>query len=120
MVEDILADPFLHSVLRAARESRQQCLTLLELMAVQTATATATATPSEECQLQLAREQKFLLSRLAELRGLNRRAVLAVRQTKQSTAEARSEMDRLHLQLQNLSYERGHLQGEIAACESYE
>jgi len=32
----------------------------------------------------------------------------------------RQEVDKLHLQLQNLYYEQRHLQGEIAACESYE
>ncbi|KUI56522.1 hypothetical protein VP1G_03865 [Cytospora mali] len=36
------------------------------------------------------------------------------------TAEARQEVDVLHLQLQNLYYEQRHLQGEIAACESFD
>jgi hypothetical protein len=54
------------------------------------------------------------------LRGQNRDAIFRVRDTKQSTAEARQEIDRLHLQLQNLYYEQKHLTGEIAACEAYE
>ena len=115
MAEGIVADDFLQSVLRASWDCRQQCGALLELTNSRPA-----GTASDDSQLELAREQKVLLSRLATLRGLNRRAVLAVRQTKQTTAEARSEMDRLHLHLQNLSYERSHLQGEISACESYE
>ncbi|TVY30467.1 putative THOC5 family protein [Lachnellula hyalina] len=36
------------------------------------------------------------------------------------TPEARQEIDRLHLALQNLYYEERHLQGEIVACESYD
>ena len=46
--------------------------------------------------------------------------MLGVRSTKQETAEARQEIDSLHLQLQNLYYEQRHLRGEIAACEEYE
>ena len=73
-----------------------------------------------EAQLELSKQQKVLYSYLAQLRGLNRNAILKVRNTKQSTAEARQEIDRLHLQLQNLYYEERHLRGEIAGCESYE
>lgn len=67
-----------------------------------------------------ARQQKVLLAHLARLRGLHRAACLAARETKAQTAEAKRELDRLHLQLQNLYYEQRHLQGEIAACEGYE
>ncbi|KAF3768903.1 hypothetical protein M406DRAFT_355072 [Cryphonectria parasitica EP155] len=45
---------------------------------------------------------------------------MGARDTKTQTAEARQEVDVLHLQLQNLYYEQAHLQGEIAACESYD
>jgi len=45
---------------------------------------------------------------------------MSVKQTKQETADARSEVDMLKLQLQNLVYERGHLRGEIGGCEEYE
>jgi len=51
---------------------------------------------------------------------MTRRAIFSVRQAKVDTAEARSEIDTLHLQLQNLHYEQRHLRGEISACESYE
>ena len=76
--------------------------------------------PSLDVQLEFSKQQKLLYSYLAELRGLNRNAINGVRNTKQVTAEARQEIDRLHLQLQNLYYEERHLRGEIAACESYE
>ena len=77
-------------------------------------------TLSHEAQIELSKQQKLLYAYLAQLRGLNRNAILRVRGTKQNTAEARQEIDRLHLQLQNLYYEERHLRGEITACESYE
>jgi THO complex subunit 5 len=119
IASDIVTDPFLRTVLEVAAQTRQQSLALLDLAEV-TALSDAGAGPSEEAQLELSKQQKLLSSYLAHLRGLNRNAILAVRQTKQRTAEARSEIDRLHLQLQNLYYEQRHLEGEIAACESYE
>ena len=73
-----------------------------------------------ESQASISREQKALHSDLGQLRGLNRNAILQVRNTKQETSEARQEIDRLHLQLQNLYYEERHLKGEIATCENYE
>lgn len=73
-----------------------------------------------ESQADVSREQKALHSHLGQLRGLNRNAILQVRNTKQETSEARQEIDRLHLQLQNLYYEERHLKGEIATCENYE
>lgn len=75
---------------------------------------------SAELQRDLTKQQRTLYARLGELRSLNRNAILQVRETKQMTAEARQEIDRLHLHLQNLYYEERHLRGEIAACESYE
>lgn len=39
---------------------------------------------------------------------------------KARTGEARQEVDRLLLQLQNLYYEQRHLLGEIAGCEDYD
>ena len=80
----------------------------------------ASQTPSVEVQLEVSKQQRLLYSYLGQLRELNRNAILKVRNTKQTTAEARQEIDRLHLQLQNLYYEERHLRGEIAACESYE
>jgi len=44
---------------------------------------------------------------------------MSAREAKQTTTEARQEVDRLHLQLQNLYYEQRHLRGEIAACKDF-
>ena len=87
---------------------------------VETNAIPASQTPSVPVQLDLSKQQRLLFSHLGQLRDLNRNAVLKVRNTKQTTAEARQEIDRLHLQLQNLYYEERHLRGEIAACDSYE
>ncbi|KAI9796021.1 MAG: hypothetical protein M1833_006529 [Piccolia ochrophora] len=113
-----IVEPFLRSVLDTSGLTREQCITLL---------AFAEAHPvfelenlPENVQLQLSRQHKLLFSYLAQLRGLSRDATLRVRQTKQATAEARQEVDRLHLQLQNLYYEQRHLRGEISSCEAYE
>lgn len=113
-----MTDPFLRSVLETATLTRQQCMTLLDHTAANP--HPASEPPSQEAQLELSRQQKVLYSNLAQLRGLNRNAIFGVRYTKQSTAEARQEIDRLHLQLQNLYYEQRHLRGEIAACETYQ
>ena len=115
---DIVKDAFLRSVLEASSHTQGQAITLVDLAASQS--TSTLEPPSVEQQLELSKQQKLLYSYLAQLRGFNRDAILRVRQTKQSTAEARQEVDRLHLQLQNLYYEQKHLTGEIAACESYE
>ncbi|SLM36216.1 THO complex, subunit 5 [Lasallia pustulata] len=117
-IEGIVADPFLQSVLDTSTLTRQQCMTLLDHASANP--LSASEPPSQATQLELSKQQKLLYSYLAQLRGLNRNALLGVRNTKQSTAEARQEIDRLHLQLQNLYYEQRHLRGEIAACESYD
>jgi hypothetical protein len=107
---EIVTDPHLAAVLKAADQARSQCEQILTIIASQKA-------DEDNAAIQ---EQKKLLSNLAVVRGLNRRAVLGVRETKQKTAEARSEVDTLHLQLQNLYYEQRHLNGEIAVCENFE
>ncbi|KAI5302633.1 hypothetical protein KEM56_000502, partial [Ascosphaera pollenicola] len=63
---------------------------------------------------------KTIFACLARLRGQNRDLVHSVRATKHATADARAEIDRLHLHLQNLYYEQRHLSGEIAACDAYD
>lgn len=118
-VRDIVTDPSLLPVLQISANAHTECQKLLALIDPTTATATSNP-PSQETILAISKQQKILYSLLAQLRGLNRDAVLRVRETKQVTAEARQEIDRLHLQLQNLYYEQKHLMGEIAACESYE
>jgi THO complex subunit 5 len=117
MVEDIVTDTDLRFVLDISTQTRQQCIALLDYTDISGFLSTESL--SQESQREISKQQKLMLSHLAQLRGLNRNAILAVRQTKQTTAEARSEIDRLHLQLQNLYYEQRHLRGEISACESY-
>lgn len=117
-ITDIVTDPFLQSVLDTSTLTRQQCMTLLDLVEAHP-TSTDSSLPND-IRLQLSKQQKTLFTYLAQLRGLNRDAILGIRQTKQATAEARHEIDRLHLHLQNLYYEQRHLRGEIYACESYE
>ncbi|EEA22026.1 hypothetical protein TMatcc_008553 [Talaromyces marneffei ATCC 18224] len=119
-VRDIVTDPSLLPVLQISANAHNQCQKLLQLLDPTNAAASGSNPPSQETILAISKQQKILYSLLAQLRGLNRDAVLRVRETKQVTAEARQEIDRLHLQLQNLYYEQKHLMGEIAACESYD
>ena len=114
----IVQDPFLQSVLDASTRTCSQCMDLVSV--AQSKPVGTSELPSQDTQLHLAKQQKLLYSYLTELRALNRDAIVQVRNTKQTTAEARQEIDRLHLHLQNLYYEERHLRGEIAACESYE
>ncbi|KAI0555197.1 hypothetical protein F4679DRAFT_578584 [Xylaria curta] len=115
-VNDIVTDPELTTVLAASRDTRLQALNLVD----QIVTAGPIDGASTEAQLETSKQQKLLITNLAQLRGLHRAANFAARQTKAQTSEARQEVDRLHLQLQNLYYEQRHLQGEITACESFE
>ena len=112
-----ITDPLLLSVLQSAAEARQQSLAILDLIDQFHASS---APEGDESTFALSKQQKVLNAHLARLRGLNRKAILGVRTTKQETAEARQEIDSLHLQLQNLYYEQRHLRGEITACEEYE
>ena len=115
-IDEIVTDPNLSAVLNTSRDTRLQALTLVDLIASLGPIENA----STESQLEISKQQKLLITNLAQLRGLHRAAHFDARQTKAQTSEARQEVDRLHLQLQNLYYEQRHLQGEIAACESYE
>ncbi|GAD93476.1 conserved hypothetical protein [Paecilomyces variotii No. 5] len=114
-VADIVTDPALLPVLRTSAGTLAECQKLLDLLE-----PTSSSPPSEDAILEVSKQQKLVYSLLAQLRGLNRDSIFGVRQTKQATAEARQEIDRLHLQLQNLYYEQRHLTNEIAACESYD
>ncbi|KAG8533154.1 uncharacterized protein KY384_001937 [Bacidia gigantensis] len=115
---DIVTDTYLHTVLETCTHAREQCMTLVEAIEA-TSVAESQQLPLE-AQLELSKQQKTLYSYLGQLRGQNRNSILKVRNTKQQTAEARQEIDTLHLRLQNLYYEERHLRGEIAACESYD
>ncbi|KAK5990930.1 THO complex subunit tho5 [Cladobotryum mycophilum] len=114
-VEKIVTEPALVAVLQISDQARDQAHALLQL-ADQASDGRATA----DTQAEIAKQQKHLFTNISHLRGLHRTACLSARETKAHTAEARQEVDRLHLQLQNLYYEQRHLQGEISACESYD
>ncbi|KAK8114475.1 hypothetical protein PG999_006544 [Apiospora kogelbergensis] len=113
---DMVTDPNLMSVLDASRDARQQALALADQIAALGSLEIASAAD----QAEVSKQQKLLITNLARLRGLHRSSQLRGRHVKQETAGARQEVDHLHLQLQNLYYEQRHLQGEIAACESYD
>ncbi|OJJ46893.1 hypothetical protein ASPZODRAFT_65435 [Penicilliopsis zonata CBS 506.65] len=117
-ISEIVQDPSLLPILQTSAETLAQCQQLLALL--DPATAPGSSPEVQEVSLAVSRQQKVLFALLARLRGQNRDATLRVRETKQATAEARQEIDRLHLQLQNLYYEQRHLNGEITACESYD
>jgi len=55
----------------------------------------------------------------ARLKALNRDANATARAHKQITADARHEMDQTHLRLQNLLYEKRHLEREIDKCRQF-
>ncbi|KAI0650728.1 Fms-interacting protein-domain-containing protein [Trametes meyenii] len=55
----------------------------------------------------------------ARLKALNRDANHATRAHKQATADARLEMDQTYLGLQNLLYEKRHLEREIDKCRQF-
>lgn len=114
--DNYITDPFLISVLESADRARQQSLAILDLIEDYHGSS---ETNNDDALLQVSKQQKVLNTHLAQLRGLNRKAILGVRSTKQETSEARQEIDSLHLELQNLYYEQRHLRGEIAACEDH-
>ncbi|TFK55721.1 hypothetical protein OE88DRAFT_1652158 [Heliocybe sulcata] len=55
----------------------------------------------------------------ARLKAINRASNAATRAHKQATADARHEMDQTHLGLQNLLYEKRHLEREIEKCRQF-
>ncbi|KAL8938184.1 MAG: hypothetical protein Q9216_004035 [Gyalolechia sp. 2 TL-2023] len=114
----IVQDSFLQSVLLASADARQRCMELIDL-AERSAVSSSHVLPTDT-KLHLSQQQRLLNSDLASLRDASRESIFEVRMTKQSTSEARQEIDRLHLQLQNFYYEERHLRGEISACESYD
>lgn len=114
-----ISEPSLASVLETSSSARKQALALVELVAEAHAAA-GDGPLSSEVQAEISKQQKLLNTNLSRLRGLHRAACFGARDTKAVTAEARQEVDRLHLLLQNLYYEQRHLEDEIQACEGFE
>lgn len=116
---DHVPDPLLRSALETSRSARENALALVDIVA-QASAAAGDAPLPHEALVEISKQQKLMISYIAQLRGLHRSAHFRARETKSQTAEARHEVDVLHLQLQNLYYEQRHLEGEISACESFE
>jgi THO complex subunit 5 len=109
-----IRDAGLASVLETTQTAHEQALMLADLV------ARANADSPADVRSEISKQQKVLNGNLAHLRGQHRKAQFMARDTKGNTAEARQEVDRLLLQLNNLQYEQTHLEGEIWACESFE
>ncbi|KAK3903082.1 Fms-interacting protein-domain-containing protein [Staphylotrichum tortipilum] len=114
-----ITDPSLASVVETSSAAREQAQALVDLIAQATA-AYANGPIPADVLAEISKQQKLLNTNLAHLRGLHRAAHFQARDTRSQTAEARHEVDVLHLQLQNLYYEQRHLEGEIAACEGFD
>ena len=119
--EDVITDPTLLSALAAADRARRQGQEIIQLLdSYHSDSSQEFASLPEDVEMQVARAQRQISGELGKVRTLHRRALQGIREEKAKTAEARHEVDTLHLQLQNLYYEQRHLNGEINACESYE
>ncbi|CAN8099799.1 unnamed protein product [Discula destructiva] len=117
-IDAIVTDPSLRAFLQTSQNARDQALGLADRLALSSASDAPSLTLEQ--RVALSKDQKLLNTNISSLRGLHRAAYMGARDTKALTAEARQEVDVLHLQLQNLYYEQAHLQGEIVACESYD
>ncbi|KAH6853389.1 Fms-interacting protein-domain-containing protein [Chaetomium sp. MPI-CAGE-AT-0009] len=118
-IDDHITDPSLASAVETSGAAREQAQALVDLVAQAIAANTNGPLPADALT-EISKQQKLLNTNLAHLRGLHRAAHFRARETKSQTAEARHEVDVLHLQLQNLYYEQRHLEGEIAACEGFD
>ncbi|CCX06501.1 Similar to Uncharacterized THOC5 family protein; acc. no. Q9USR5 [Pyronema omphalodes CBS 100304] len=109
-----ITDPALLHCLTIASRTKALCHEIVTALE-----ATSNTEPSEAALIDRSRKQKQLNGLIAQLKGLHRNAIMSSREAKEATAEARREVDRLHLQLQNLYYEQRHLRGEIKACRDF-
>ena len=114
-IDDLVLDPALRKLLSYSGTSLAYALDMVNWV-----DANQSEDPPSDARLKLSQLQKTVIASLAQLRAQNKHSITCVRETKRATAEARQEVDRLFLQLQNLYYEQRHLMGEISACESYE
>ncbi|KAL9616381.1 MAG: hypothetical protein Q9160_008735 [Pyrenula sp. 1 TL-2023] len=120
-IDSLIADSSLTPLLNTSRDTLQATLELLHFLSQpDTIPTSSSQSLSLETQLLISRYHKNINASLSILRGQNRNAILDVRRTKEETAKARTEVDRLHLQLQNLYYEQRYLVGEIRGCEGYD
>lgn len=110
-----ITSPSLLPTLKTANTILQTATSIIDFL-YEHSTTTSTAS----LQQTLLKQQKLLHALLSRLRTQSRRVAYEIRDVKAQTGEARQEVDRLLLQLQNLYYEQRHLLGEIASCEEYD
>lgn len=112
--ETIVTDPSLLDCLAVGERTRVLCHQILS-----TVESNGAAELSEDDRINRSRTHKLLNALMTQLKGLHRIAIMSAREAKETTSEVRREVDRLHLQLQNLYYEQRHLRGEINACREF-
>jgi len=117
--ETLITDPALVALLETSKAAHEQAQALISRI-IEENTAAGSGPLSLEALTEISKQQKLLTANIAQLRGQVRAAHFRARDIKSKTAEGGQEVDLLHLQLQNLYYEQRHLEGEIAACESFE
>lgn len=112
--ETAVTDPSLCECLAVGERTRLLCHQILSTIEGNGATDL-----SDDDRITRSRTHKLLNALMAQLKGLHRAAIMSAREAKETTSEVRREVDRLHLQLQNLYYEQRHLRGEINACREF-
>lgn len=112
--ETTVTDPSLRECLAVGERTRLLCHQILS-----TIEGNAVTELSEADRIIRSRTNKLLNALMTQLKGLHRTAIMSAREAKETTSEVRREVDRLHLQLQNLYYEQRHLRGEINACREF-
>jgi hypothetical protein len=89
-----------------------------------TSTTTTMEPPEEESfQDELEADQNLILLAaplFARLKSINRSSSSMVSSFKSQTQLIRNQVDQIHLDLQNLIYERRHLEKEIKKCQEFE
>ncbi|KAI5849985.1 Fms-interacting protein-domain-containing protein [Tricharina praecox] len=108
-----IEDPTLQQCLEIAERTRQLCHRIVTTFE---SSNTSGDPDAQQNLIERSRGLKQLNALLQQLKCLHRTAVMSARDAKDVTRDARQEVDRLHLQLQNLYYEQRHLRGEITAC----
>lgn len=78
--------------------------------------ASSPSFPSHDAQSELINSTSALVS---QLRGISRKAHEDVRKGKRKVAESRVAVDNASLTLQNLKYQRRHLEEEISTCKDF-
>ena len=112
---NVIQDPALLNCLEVADRMRRLCHQIVSELE----TTGDGGQPPDHVLAERSRRHKQLNALLTQLKCLHRVAIMSSREAKDATSESRREVDRLHLQLQNLYYEQRHLRGEITACRDF-